>query len=84
MSVHMSRNQKYIYIYIYIYIYKYIYIYIEVRGFPARGILSLRTLDWGSTPQKGLFRVRLLDMFDDFSDLGLRKMILRCREHVWL
>ena len=46
---------------------------IEVRGFPARGILSLRTLDWGATPQKGLFRVRLLDIFDDFSDLGLEK-----------
>ena len=64
--------------------YIYIYIYIEVRGFPARGILSLRTLDWGATPQKGLFRVRLLDILDDFSDLGLRKMILRCRGHVWL
>ena len=30
-----------------------------MRGFLARGILSLRTLDWGSGAKIGLFRVRL-------------------------
>ena len=58
--------------------------YFNSKDILIRGVLSLRTLDWGVTPQKGLFRVRLLDILDDFRDLGLRKMILRCREHVWL
>ena len=30
-----------------------------MRGFPARGILSLRALNWGAGSQIGLFGVRL-------------------------
>ena len=51
---------------------------VKVRGFPARGILSLRALDWGSGAEIGLFRVRLLAISVHLGDFGSRTVIFKC------
>ena len=52
--------------------------YIKVRGVPARGILSLRALAWGSDAEIGLLHVRLLVISGHLGDLGLTTVIWEC------